>query len=155
MCLYACRCALSYICTRIISKWVHIRYDIIQQHQKYGYTHKYIWMYTQKYIWMLHLGVRVNMYHYTIYSVTSHHTNVYVQPIADRVAQHLEIISKNFQFSTRRTRILMRFIICYFVLIVNPIWDLRYGQIYTQKHDYECGALASSLTRTITVYNVT
>ena len=33
------------------------------------------------------------------------------QPIADRVAQNLEIIFKNFQFSTRRTRILMGFII--------------------------------------------
>jgi len=28
-----------------------------------------------------------------------------VQPIADGVAQNLEIISENFQFSTRRTRI--------------------------------------------------
>jgi len=28
-----------------------------------------------------------------------------VKPIADRVAQNLKIISKNFQFSTRRTRI--------------------------------------------------
>jgi len=44
-----------------------------------------------------------------------------VQPIADRVAQHLEIISKNFQFSTRRTRILMGFITYYLVLIVNPM----------------------------------
>ena len=44
-----------------------------------------------------------------------------VQPIADRVAQNLEIISKNFQFSTRRTRILMGFIIYYVVLIVNPM----------------------------------
>ena len=34
-----------------------------------------------------------------------------LQPIADRVAQNLEIISKNFQFGTRRTRILMGFII--------------------------------------------
>ena len=32
-----------------------------------------------------------------------------IQPIADRVAQNLEILSKNFQFSTRRTRILMGF----------------------------------------------
>jgi len=32
-----------------------------------------------------------------------------VEPIADRVAQHLENISKTFQFSTRRTRILMGF----------------------------------------------
>ena len=29
-----------------------------------------------------------------------------VKPIADKAAQNLEIISKNFQFSTRRTRIL-------------------------------------------------
>ena len=28
-----------------------------------------------------------------------------IQPVADRVAQHLQIISKNFQFSTGRTRI--------------------------------------------------
>jgi len=42
-------------------------------------------------------------------------------PIADRVAQHLEIISKNFRFSTRRTRILKGFIIYYLVLIVNPM----------------------------------
>jgi len=34
-----------------------------------------------------------------------------VQPSADRAAQNLEIISKNFQFGTRRTRILMGFII--------------------------------------------
>ena len=45
-----------------------------------------------------------------------------VQPIADRVAQNLEIVSKNFQFSTRRTRILMGFMIStiyHVVLIVN------------------------------------
>jgi len=39
----------------------------------------------------------------------SHATHI--QPIADRVARHLEIISKNSQFSTRRTRILMGFIV--------------------------------------------
>jgi len=47
-----------------------------------------------------------------------------IQPIADRVAQNLEIISNNFQFSTRRTRILMGFVIStiyYVVLIVNPM----------------------------------
>ena len=48
------------------------------------------------------------------------YTNI-VQPIADRLAQHLEIISKNLRFSTRRTRILMRLIIYYLVLIVNPM----------------------------------
>jgi len=47
--------------------------------------------------------------------------DVMLQPIADRVAQHLEIISKNFRFSTRRTRILMGFIIYYLALIVNPM----------------------------------
>jgi len=41
----------------------------------------------------------------------------HVHPIADKMAQNLEIISKNFHFSTRRTRS----IIYYLVLIVNPI----------------------------------
>ena len=53
-----------------------------------------------------------------------------VQPIADRVAQNLEIISKKIQFSTRRTRILMGFIIstiCYVVLIVNPMGRILVG----------------------------
>ena len=52
------------------------------------------------------------------------HNNLQIQPIADRVAQNLEIISQNFQFSTRRTRVLMGFIIgaiYYLVLIVNPM----------------------------------
>jgi len=55
------------------------------------------------------------------YHISSIHTHTHIQPIADRVAQHLEIISKNFQFSTRRTRILMGFISYYLVLIVNPM----------------------------------
>ena len=45
----------------------------------------------------------------------------FVQPFADRVAQHLEIISKNFQSSTRRTRMLMGFIIYYLVPNLNPM----------------------------------
>ena len=44
-----------------------------------------------------------------------------LQPIADWVAQHLEIISKHFRFSTRRTRTLMGLIIYCLVLIVNPM----------------------------------
>ena len=40
-----------------------------------------------------------------------------VQPIADRVAQNLEIISKKFQFSTRRTRILTGYIISTMLLL--------------------------------------
>ena len=47
--------------------------------------------------------------------------HIHVHPIADKVAQHLEILSKNFRFSTRRTRILMGFIMFYLVLIVNPM----------------------------------
>ena len=46
-----------------------------------------------------------------------------VQPITDRVAQNLEIIFKNWQFSTRRTRILMGFFIYHLVLIA---WDLSF-----------------------------
>ena len=34
-----------------------------------------------------------------------------VQPIADRMAQNLAILSKNLEFSNMRTRILMGFII--------------------------------------------
>ena len=44
-----------------------------------------------------------------------------VQPIADRLAQNLEIISENFQFGTRRTRILMGFVFYDLVVIVNPM----------------------------------
>ena len=44
-----------------------------------------------------------------------------IQPITDGVAQHLEIFSTNFRFSTRRTRILMGLIIYYLVLIVNSM----------------------------------
>jgi len=47
-----------------------------------------------------------------------------LQPIADRVAKNLEITSKNFQFSTRCTRILIGFVtstIHYVVPIVNPM----------------------------------
>jgi len=47
--------------------------------------------------------------------------NKNIQPIADRVAQNLEIISENSQFSTRRTRNPMEFFIYYLALIVNPM----------------------------------
>jgi len=40
-----------------------------------------------------------------------HKSALELQPIANIVAQNLEIISKNFQLSTRRTKILMIFII--------------------------------------------
>ena len=44
-----------------------------------------------------------------------------VQPIAERVEKHLEIMYKDFQCSTRRTKIFMGFIIYYLILIVNPM----------------------------------
>jgi len=45
---------------------------------------------------------------------------IYIQPIADRVTQNLEIISKNFESSTRRTRILIgfEFASCYYNLLI-------------------------------------
>jgi len=46
---------------------------------------------------------------------------LFIQPIADRVAQHLEMIPRNFEFSTKRTRILMGLIIYYLVLSLNPM----------------------------------
>jgi len=39
-----------------------------------------------------------------------------VHPIVERMAKKLEIISKNFQFSTRQTKILVGFIICTMLL---------------------------------------
>ena len=49
---------------------------------------------------------------------------LYMHPIGDRVAQNLEIMSDNFQFSTRHTEILQGFIIStmlYMVVLVNPM----------------------------------
>jgi len=43
--------------------------------------------------------------------MSSHELNAHVQPIAHKVAQNLDIISGKFQFITRRTGILMWFII--------------------------------------------
>jgi len=53
--------------------------------------------------------------------VDTTHSQVQIQPISDRVVQHLEIISKNFQSGTKCTRILMGFIMYYLVLIANPM----------------------------------
>ena len=41
------------------------------------------------------------------WSYSNYDMVIELQPIAGRMAQNLEILSKNFQFSTRRTRILM------------------------------------------------
>jgi len=62
--------------------------------------------------------------HECIHAYMHLYIHKYIQPIADRVAQNFEIISEKFQFSTRRTSILMGFIIStiyYVVLIVNPM----------------------------------
>ena len=68
-----------------------------------------------------------------------------VQPIADRVAQHLEIISKNFHFSTRRTRILMGFIIYYLVLIVNPMGRILVRWKFVSEMISRCCATLSAI----------
>jgi len=53
-------------------------------------------MYIYMYLWICMVNVFIRMF---------------LQPRADRMAQNLEIIAINFQSSTRRTRILMGFII--------------------------------------------
>jgi len=47
--------------------------------------------------------------------------SLYVQPVVDSVAQNLEFISKNFQFSTRRTRIFIcfSFFPCSWVVLIE------------------------------------
>ena len=63
------------------------------------------------------------MYNYSLYIIDLL-AACFTAKIADRVAQNLENITENFQFSTSRTRILIGFIIstCYYViLIVNPM----------------------------------
>ena len=62
------------------------------------------------------------IYHDSLYMCRHiYNESLYIQPIADRVALNLEITSKNFQFNTRRIRILMGFLIYYLVLIENPM----------------------------------
>ena len=55
--------------------------------------------------------LNVSHHTYTSHIHTTHTHHTYTQPIAHKVAQNLEIISMNFQSGTRRTRILMGFII--------------------------------------------
>jgi len=63
-------------------------------------------------MWFAHMSVDVVWSQYIIDKVN-------LQPIAKRMAKNLEIISKNFQISTRRTRILMGFVVDWFS---NPIF---------------------------------
>jgi len=52
-------------------------------------------------------------------------TCVRIQPIADSEAQNLEIISKNFQFTTRRTMIL-------YILAHKFLYSLFIHSVFTQ-----------------------
>ena len=70
--------------------------------------------------WSFHGVARKGFFRYTL-SKNAFDTLLLIQPIVDRVAQCLEILPIFFEFSTRRTRILMGFLIYYLVLIVNPM----------------------------------
>jgi len=56
-----------------------------------------------------------------VWHIANPSTYQLIQPMAHSVAQHLEILPKHSQLSTRRTRIPIRFIIYYLVLIANPM----------------------------------
>jgi len=111
LCMYVftytthCVCMYLHIC---VCMYVHVWLTV------------YRWMCMHS-MCMYSIYVYLNMY--SCYAMYMPHMCIYmhVQTIADRVAQHLEIVSIEFQFSTRRTRILMGFIIYYLVLIVNPM----------------------------------
>jgi len=92
-----------------------------------------------------HMCVRTHvcLYTYHTYYVCIH---THIQPIADRVAQHLEIISKNFRFSTRRTRILTGLIIYYLVLIVNPMGRILVRWIFFENNlEIQCHPICNRL----------
>ena len=73
----------------------------------------------------VYVNVYMNTHILSAWSSSLHeYVHMCIQPIVDRVAQNLEIISKNFRFSIRGTRILMGFVmstIHYVVLIVTPM----------------------------------
>jgi len=95
-------CMYSYICIEMTIFLSHISM----------YTLMYIYTYTFRY----NVGPWLSICIYT-----SRYVDIAVDITADRVAHNLEIMSKNFQFSTMRTRILLGFIIYYLVLIVHPM----------------------------------
>jgi len=93
-------------------------------HELYVSVIEFPTMWVAKYIWLSSLWVAHNTSHELSMSRTIYITNYRshelhatiismsctqydLHPIVDRLAQHLEITSKNVQFSTRRTRILM------------------------------------------------
>ena len=70
-------------------------------------------------------------------------SHIHVQPIADRVAQNLEIISKNYQFSTKHTRFHMGFMIYYLVLIVNPMAEFYFVEKVLEIISRFCATLSA------------
>jgi len=85
-------------------------------------------MYTSTYSFGLRLHVHIFLWtssacpHIPLdFVCNSHnvHVHIFVQPIADRVAQNLKIISTHFHFGTRRTRILMGFVLSTMLLRVT------------------------------------
>jgi len=77
----------------------------------YTYIYKYVYTYLHIYTCIyIHMYTYIYLYIYIcihIYIYTYIHIYTYVQPIANRVAQNLENISQNLQFSTRHTRIII------------------------------------------------
>ena len=108
------------------------------------YIYAYKWIYICIYIY-IYIYIDINVYIYTyIYTYTFMYVNV--QPIAYRVAKKIDIMSKNFQFSTRRTRILMGFIIStiyHLVLIVNPMGRILVRWIFLQIISRFCSTLSA------------
>jgi len=87
--------------------------------------------------------------------VTKFSWNPPIQPIANRVALNLEIISKNFLFSTRRTRILMRCTIYYLVLFVNPIGRILVRSKKIQNYlEIQCHPICNRLYHCYTLQSV-
>jgi len=69
-------------------------------------------------------------------------SNNIIQAIADRVALNLEIFSNH----TKRTRILMGFIIYYLVLIVNPIGRILVRcKSFTNNLEIQCHPICNRL----------
>ena len=76
-----------------------------------------------------------------------------LQPIADRMALNLEIISKNFRFSTKRTKIHMGLKINYLVLIVNPMgWILVRWKRFKNNLEIQCHSICNRLYLTHLIY---
>ena len=87
-------------------QWIH-QYITFYYTHTHTHTHTHTQSHTDNhthiliYIFDTSMTIYTYLYRYVIPLYT------YIHPIADRVAQNLENISKSIQFGTRRTRILM------------------------------------------------